>query len=119
MAGFRFDHKDWPPQIGSRSSFDSSFTKVTFNRGNSQRKAGNVLMHKESLIWNALPDSLFWEFKSFFEDRAMDGKAFWYQSPNDNKQRQWIVASDAGVSYQGITSSKSSLTVQLEEVFDV
>lgn len=118
MAGFSFYHENWPPQIGSSSSFDSAFTKVTFNRGNSQRKAANFLQHKENLTWNALPNDVFYEFKSFFEDRAMDGKAFWYQSPNDNKQRQWVIATDSSVSYQAINHEYSSLSVQLEEVFD-
>ncbi len=119
MAGFSFHHKSWAPQLGTSSSFDAAFTLVGFNRGNSQRKASNILAHKETLIWNALPDSIFFEFKSFFEGRAKDGKSFLYRSPNDHKQRQWIVASDSGISYQGISSSQSSLTVQLEEVFDV
>ncbi len=119
MAGFSFNHKSWAPQLGTNSSFDTGFTIVGFNRGNSQRKAANILVHKETLTWHALPDSVFFSFKIFFEDRAKDGKSFWYQSPNDDKRRQWVVAPGSGVSYQAVSSSQSSLTVQLEEVFDV
>ncbi len=118
MAGFRFDHKNWPPQIGTASSFDSHFTTVSFNRGNSQRKAANILPHKETLLWNGLPDDVFYAFKRFFEDRAKDGKSFWYQSPNDDCQRQWVIASGSMVSYQAINHQNSNLNVQLEEVFD-
>lgn len=87
---------------------------ISFQRGNSQRKAGDTLPHKEPLSWQALPDDIFKEFKGFFEECAKDGRSFYYRSPNDNIQRQWIIAPETSVSYQAINHEYSTLTVQIQ-----